>query len=591
MKPGRIWQRFVLLLLCHGLATLGLAAPQLASHWVTLTWTPATQPAGVTIGSWNVYRSTVSSGLYNLLSSVPVAILKYTDFSVAAGGMYSYVVTSVDTAGVESVYSVSATATIPLGAPLSVATTMLPATVIGTTYSVLLSAAGGNPSYTWAGSGVPGLTVSAAGLFSGTPTQFGTFTLSLTVSDSTGATASASIPVVVALPPPPPVSVTTTALPPTEVGATYSVLLSAAGGNPPYTWAGSGVPGLTMSSAGLLSGAPTQSGTFTLSFTASDSTGATASASIPVVVAPSTPGPVSIGKVVLHVDCVSTNEQISSINNALASLDPSQDNTIYVQGACKENVTITGFDRLQLIAQNGASISDASDDTAPALSIDNSTRVSVQGFIINGNGPNAKTEAIDCTFSYCAFSGNTVQGGADGVDVFRGARASFNGDVLQNNTSGAGIFVGQNAFVLATSVTSQINGQGANVVGGFLQTNSSMVQNNSGDGIVVNLGGTANLFTSTVTGNLGNGISLVGHSTLQLGLAGNGTGAPGSSLTNNSGAGILIMDLSFANFPNGVTNVVSGNGGSKDVICRGQYPATRGANTTNLGGGTTNCDF
>ncbi|HEV2521679.1 MAG TPA: right-handed parallel beta-helix repeat-containing protein [Candidatus Acidoferrales bacterium] len=302
--------------------------------------------------------------------------------------------------------------------------------------------------------------------------------------------------------------------------------------------------------------------------------------------APQSASPLSTDKDVLYVDCGSSNTLINSINRALASLNPSEDNTVYVHGACRENVAISGFDRLQLIAQNGASISDASGDSAPALSIDNSTRVSVQGFTINGNGPNAQTEAIDCTFSYCAFSGNTVQGGSDGVDVFRGARASFQGDVLQNNNNGAGIFVGQHGFVLAIGVTSKGNGQGANVAGGFLQINSSTVQNNFGLGIVVRLGGTVNMFASTVAGNGGNGINVVGHSTFQLGFGGNG--GPGSSITNNSGAGIMVKDLSFANFPDGVTNVVKSNLGGTDVVCSPQFPATRGA-LTNIGGGTTNC--
>jgi parallel beta helix pectate lyase-like protein len=316
---------------------------------------------------------------------------------------------------------------------------------------------------------------------------------------------------------------------------------------------------------------------------------ATMSLAASVIAARPNPNPDSIHKDVRYVDCGSSNKQVNSINKTLASLDPSEDDTIYVRGACKENVNIAGFDRLQLIAQDGASISDASGDTAPAISIDNSTRVSVQGFIINGNGPNAQTEAIDCTFSYCAFSGNTVQGGSDGVDVFRGARASFSGDVLQNNNNGAGIFVGQNAFVLTIGLTTQKNGQGANVAGGFLQINNSTVQNNVGAGIVVRLGGTVNMFTSTVTENGGIGINVTGHSTLQLGFGGNGNGGPGSSVTHNTGSGIVVKDLSFVNFPDGVTNVVKNNGGTKDVKCSPQFPATRGANVTNLGGGTTDC--
>ncbi len=292
-----------------------------------------------------------------------------------------------------------------------------------------------------------------------------------------------------------------------------------------------------------------------------------------------------IEKDVRYVDCGSSNKLINTINGALASLDPSEDNSVYVRGACNENVTVSGFDRLQLIAQNGASITDASGDTAAVISIDNSARVSVQGFTINCNGPNAQTEVIDCTFSYCAFSGNTVQGGIDGVDVFRGARASFHGDVLQNNNNGAGIFVGQNGFVLANGLTTQGNGQGANVAGGFLQINNSTVQNNFGPGIIVHLNGTVNMFTSTVTGNGSNGINVIGHSTLQVGSP---RGVTGSSITNNTGAGIVIKDLSFANFQNGVSTVVKSNLGGTDVLCSPQFPATRGA-LTNIGGGTTNC--
>lgn len=57
------------------------------------------------------------------------------------------------------------------------------------------------------------------------------------------------------------------ALPPATVGAPYSQTLAASGGTPPLTWAlvtGSTLPaGLTLSSAGVLSGTPTTVGTFT----------------------------------------------------------------------------------------------------------------------------------------------------------------------------------------------------------------------------------------------------------------------------------------------------------------------------------------
>ena len=71
----------------------------------------------------------------------------------------------------------------------------------------------------------------------------------------------------------------TSPLPPATTGLPYSQALTASGGTPPYVWSlVSGVPpnGITLSSAGVLSGTPTQSGTviFTVMATNSTTTGA-----------------------------------------------------------------------------------------------------------------------------------------------------------------------------------------------------------------------------------------------------------------------------------------------------------------------------
>ena len=63
------------------------------------------------------------------------------------------------------------------------------------------------------------------------------------------------------------------------VGTAASLQLSASGGTSPYTWTASGLPtGLSISSGGLISGTPSAAGTFNVSATAKDSTGATGSA-------------------------------------------------------------------------------------------------------------------------------------------------------------------------------------------------------------------------------------------------------------------------------------------------------------------------
>jgi len=63
------------------------------------------------------------------------------------------------------------------------------------------------------------------------------------------------------------------------VGTAVSLQLSASGGTAPYTWTATGLPaGLSISSSGLISGTPTTAGTYSVTATAKDSTGATGSA-------------------------------------------------------------------------------------------------------------------------------------------------------------------------------------------------------------------------------------------------------------------------------------------------------------------------
>jgi hypothetical protein len=285
---------------------------------------------------------------------------------------------------------------------------------------------------------------------------------------------------------------------------------------------------------------------------------------------------------VKYVNCSSSNKRDNSINTALASLDPSENNTIYVRGACNENVNITSFDRLTLIAQDGASITNVSGGTLPTISITDSGRVSIQGFTVNGDGnPNDQFAVINVTGSTVYFSGNTVQGGgSDDIDFYLGSKATFNGDVIQNAV-GDGIFLGQNSTVMAEPITIQgIAGVGAEVdVSSFLLLRGSLVQNNT-LGISIYLNGTVRLARTTITGNTGDGIDVIDHSTLVFG------GAP-SSITANGGVGILVKDLSFATI-DGSPIVVTGNLGSEDVLCSPQFPATRGM-LTSIGGGKTNC--
>ena len=107
---------------------------------------------------------------------------------------------------------------------------------------------------------------------------------------------------------------------------------------------------------------------------------------------------------------------LSSIGAALQILqNPGSEGPkiLNVAGACRENVTINGFDRLTLLAAPGATISDASGGTADVLQVLDSSTVHIEGFIMNGS--------VSCLEgSHCVFVADTFQGSSgDGVQVSR----------------------------------------------------------------------------------------------------------------------------------------------------------------------------
>ncbi len=180
----------------------------------------------------------------------------------------------------------------------------LPAATAGSAYSQTLSASGGTAPYTFAitaGALPAGLTLSAAGVLSGTPTASGGFNFTATATDSGGSPTSGARAYTLT------VAVATTTFPATSLpagtaGQAYSSALNpATGGVAPYTYAvtaGALPAGITLDgSSGALTGTPGSVGSFSFSVTATDSTTGTPSqatrgynltiAAPPIVVAPS----------------------------------------------------------------------------------------------------------------------------------------------------------------------------------------------------------------------------------------------------------------------------------------------------------------
>jgi hypothetical protein len=79
------------------------------SHSVDLVWDASPSM----VSGYNVYRSAISGGPYAKLNSTLVTVTAYTDDSVQAGQIYSYVATSVSPDRLESPYSNQVEVVIP----------------------------------------------------------------------------------------------------------------------------------------------------------------------------------------------------------------------------------------------------------------------------------------------------------------------------------------------------------------------------------------------------------------------------------------------------------------------------------------------
>jgi len=158
--------------------------------------------------------------------------------------------------------------------PLTLSPDTLPNGTVGVPYSAGFSASGGAPGYTFSivsGSLPPGLQFNGTSI-TGTPSTAGTFVFSVNVTDSGNRAAGLRYTVVIE-PALAPLTLSPDSIASAQIGEPYSTSFTASGGKPPYTVSvGSGTPpGLSSNSSGLLSGTPSQAGSFTFSVTATDS--------------------------------------------------------------------------------------------------------------------------------------------------------------------------------------------------------------------------------------------------------------------------------------------------------------------------------
>lgn len=217
------------------------------------------------------------------------AVASGTSITYTPTAGYSGTDTFTYTASNASGTSAPASVTVTVSAPtLAITPASLPGATAGTPYNQTLSSSNGTAPYTYSlvsGGLPPGVTLSSAGVFSGTSSNSGTFNLSIRSTDQYGATGVANYSINVAAPT---IAVSPVTLPNGTYATAYSQAITASGGNGSYSFvvsAGSLPSGMTLASSGALSGTPTSSGSFPFTVTATDGNGFSSSRAYTLTIA------------------------------------------------------------------------------------------------------------------------------------------------------------------------------------------------------------------------------------------------------------------------------------------------------------------
>ena len=242
--------------------------------------------------NWRLVSGTLPAGL-SLDSAT--GIISGTPGSAVSGSSLTFAVTDSSTP------ALSANTTLALTiapATLQITTASLPGGQVGVGYSATLVATGGTTPYTWSltsGTLPAGLSFNA-GVISGTPTASASASLTFNVVDSGNPAQSSSATLLLSVAPAK-LTITTASLPGGQVGASYSVTLTAIGGTAPYTWSitsGTLPAGLSFSgSSGTISGTPTTTASAPLTFQVVDSASPAQSRSVTLTLTV-TPGTITV---------------------------------------------------------------------------------------------------------------------------------------------------------------------------------------------------------------------------------------------------------------------------------------------------------
>ncbi len=211
---------------------------------------------------------------------------------LTAGSSYTFTVAAINAAGTGPASATTNAVTVNAGPTI---TSTPQDGEVGIGYRHQFTQSGGTAGYTYdltSGTLPDGLSLSAGGLISGTPTAAGTYTFRARVTDSYNEVSTKTFTVVIAAQP---ILTFTGAQPDAQVGSAYSTTFTRTGGTGPFTFStvsGTLPPGLTLNTTtGVLSGTPTSPGDYAFTVKVVDALGAsdTKGASLSVRTIPAAP--------------------------------------------------------------------------------------------------------------------------------------------------------------------------------------------------------------------------------------------------------------------------------------------------------------